>query len=231
MAKRPDIRKRLRNSTAAAHQRMHRHPGFAAAASGRISLEDYRLLLSRLWGFHYAFERVLGQTPWEPDVYAAAAGRARSQMLESDLMALGAEWDSIRAMPQCDALTPPQSLAEFMGSLYVMEGSTLGGVQIARALETLVASSGACKFFVGYGDRHGAMWRSFLSLLEACASSEDMEVAIVGGAQRTFRDFELWMEGWREQAAVGEPAEEGAEAAHRLQPAKASIEGMGDIHV
>jgi heme oxygenase len=204
LTKRSGIRTRLRESTAPVHNRLHRHPGFAAVASGSISLGDYRLLLSRLWGFHYAFERVLGQARREIVVGVAVEGRARSQMLESDLVALGADRDSVRDIPQCLALRPPRSAPEFMGALYVAEGSTLGGLQLARALEPLIAAGGGRSFFQGYGDQHGAMWRSFLFQLEACASSEEKEAAIVDGALRTFCDFEIWMEGWSQQPDAGE---------------------------
>ena len=54
-----DVRARLRLITASAHERIAPpHSGFAAAAAGTISLSDYRLLLSRLFGFHKAFEIV-----------------------------------------------------------------------------------------------------------------------------------------------------------------------------
>jgi heme oxygenase len=193
-----DIRARLRESTAAVHERLHRHKGFAAAAAGTISLEDYRLLLSRLWGFHRAFERVFGQINHEEDAGIEFEERARSSMLESDLVALGADRGSIRGLPQCETLRPPRNAHEFMGALYVIEGSTLGGVQLARALKSVVASgSGEGRsFFLGYGDRHSAMWRSFLARLEECVRSEADGTAVVAGATRTFDDFETWMDEW-----------------------------------
>ena len=86
-----------------------------------------------------------------------------------------------------------------MGALYVVEGSTLGGIQLARALKAVVAadSGEGRSFFLGYGDRHGAMWRSFLKRLEDCASSEADDDAVIEGATRTFVDFESWMAGWK----------------------------------
>jgi heme oxygenase len=204
-----DIRLLLRNRTAKIHERLHGHAGFAAAAAGTISRDDYRLLLSRLWGFHRAFECVFGQFNNERDVRVAFEDRGRSLMLESDLVALGLHRAAIQRLPLCRALHPPRSEAEFIGALYVVEGSTLGGVQIARALAPLVAreGGGGRSFFLGYGDRHGAMWRAFLERLQDCAGSEEKEAAIVLGGMRTFSDFEIWMNGWLDRPTVDAAAE------------------------
>ena len=136
-------------------------------------------------------------------------------MLESDLGALGWDGASIVRLPQCERLRAPASTAEFMGALYVVEGSTLGGIQLARALEPLVRSGEGRSFFLGYGDRHGAMWRSFLKRLEECASSEAAGDAVIEGAIRTFADFESWMAGW-DAGAAPEANPHPLDRAHRL---------------
>jgi heme oxygenase len=107
-------------------------------------------------------------------------------------------------------MQPPRSEAEFMGALYVVEGSTRGGVQIARALAPLAAreGGGGRSFFLGYGDRHGAMWRAFLERLQDCAGREENEAAIVLGAMRAFSDFEIWMNGWLDRPTHDAAAEE-----------------------
>jgi heme oxygenase len=210
-----DIRTRLRKSTAAVHERLHHHEGFAAVASGTIDLVDYQRLLSRLWGFHYPFETALGQVDREQEIGVEFASRGRSRMLESDLVALGWDRASVLRLPQCESLRAPANAAEFMGALYVVEGSTLGGIQLARALKAVVAadSGEGRSFFLGYGDRHGAMWRSFLKRLEDCGSSEAEDDAVVEGAIRTFVDFESWMEGWK--ASFAEAIPQRTESAHR----------------
>ena len=227
MPAKSDIRARLRKSTAAVHERLHRHDGFAAAAVGTINLVDYQRLLARLWGFHHAFEIALGRVDRERDVGVEFTSRGRSRLLESDLVALGWDGASVVRLPQCESLRAPASTAEFMGALYVVEGSTLmgalyvvegstlGGIQLARALEPLVRSGEGRSFFLGYGDRHGAMWRSFLKRLEECASSEAAGDAVIEGAIRTFADFESWMAGW-DAGAAPEANPHPLNRAHRL---------------
>jgi len=200
-----DIRARLRRSTAAAHERLHHHRGFAAVAAGTVSLGCYRLLLARLWGFHSAFERVLGQFSRCLDAGVALEPRARSSFLESDLAALGMDRDRVRALPQCSSLLAPRSIAEFLGALYVIEGSTLGGLHLARALAPLLGAetTEGRTFFLGYGDQHGAMWRSFLDRLNDGVANEADAAHAVDGATRTFCDFENWMERWDAPPTTG----------------------------
>jgi heme oxygenase len=211
-----DIHARLRKSTAAVHERLHQHEGFAAVAAGTIDLIDYQRLLSRLWGFHFPFETALGRVDREQDIRVEFAARGRSRMLESDLVALGWDRASVVGLPQCESLRAPANAAEFMGALYVVEGSTLGGIQLARALKAVVGgdSGEGRSFFLGYGDRHGAMWRSFLKRLENCASSEADDDAVIEGANRTFADFESWMAGWKAIFAT-EAIPQPIESAHR----------------
>jgi heme oxygenase len=198
-----DIHAQLRKATAAVHERLHHHTGFAAAASGMISHSDYRMLLQRLWGFHQAFEAMLR------NVDTSQLGkninldkRARAPLLESDLAATGMDYASVEKLPTCEWLTKPQNETEFMGALYVVEGSTLGGVHIARALKSLFPSESGegRRFFIGYGEEHGLMWRAFLSQLEETARTEKDEADIIRGADTTFKDFEKWMRDWKQTA-------------------------------
>ena len=195
------LRARLRVATEPAHERLHHHPGFAAAASGAISREDYRDLLERLLGFHEAFEAACERSERAGVIDRGEEDRSRAPMLVADLTSLGLDRGDIARLPIREGLAAPRSEAEWLGGLYVIEGSTLGGLHIARALKPLFADGEddeqGRRFFLGYAERHGAMWRSFLERLErACASAEDADIA-VEAALRTFDDFEAWMEDWR----------------------------------
>jgi heme oxygenase len=189
------MRSRLRAATAGAHERMHAHRGFAAAAAGAISIADYRWLLRRLHGFHRAFEIALAERVGAEFVGA----RARAHLIAADLEALGLDAGEIARLPLCDALSTPRDKAEALGALYVVEGSTLGGVQIARALQGVVGGSDGRGrlFYLGYGERHGAMWRAFLEELEALAERRADADAAVRAAVDTFEQFERWMRDWR----------------------------------
>ena len=195
-----DLRMRLREATAQIHERLHGHAGLGAAATGAMARDDYRLLLARLWGFHKAFEEALDEAARSLALDIAMADRARAPMLEADLTTLGLDARQIAQLPRCDYIFRPADAPAFMGALYVVEGSTLGGVHIARALSGLFdgPEGEGRKFFLGYGERHSLMWRGFLARLDAFAGDEFCEAAAIEGAVRTFADFEIWMDGWRQ---------------------------------
>jgi heme oxygenase len=190
----------LRIATQDVHARLHHHPGLSAVAAGTISMRAYGNLLSRLWGFHRAFEDILANPPAGLDF--DPRDRARAGMLEADLIDLGHDRQAIGRLPVCAFLYRPRLAAEFMGALYVVEGSTMGGAQLARALAPLFDGAGEMgrRFFLGYGARNGAMWRDFVDRLDRLAGNEELEVAATRGAVATFNDFERWVAGW-------EPAE------------------------
>jgi heme oxygenase len=192
------LRWRLRAATATTHERMHAHPGFEAAAAGTIELSDYRRLLVRLYGFHRPFEDIVRSAA---DVYRIDLdmnARARSPMLLADLQTIGFD-PSAATLP----LWPPSlrlvSKGSLLGALYVLEGSALGGVQIARALKDRVGNGlgKALLFFVGRGDRQGAMWREFVEELESLRDDDEEAMRAEDAAIMTFRAFEDWMAGWR----------------------------------
>jgi len=46
------------------------------------------------------------------------------------------------------------------------------------------------------------MWRGFLQRLDAFAGDATHEAEAIKGAVETFDDFEIWMDGWRSEAAI-----------------------------
>ena len=190
-----DLRSRLRVATQDAHGRMHLHPGFRAAAAGSLTLAEYRDLLARLFGFHEAFDAAF---PSAPAAFARAIdlhARSRSEALAQDLAALGVA-PRIPALPLCATAPRPKSEPQWLGALYVTEGSTLGGAQIARALEALGIGEDGRRFFTAYGDLRSAMWRLFLARLETWAEDPEASAEVEASALAAFESFEVWMRDW-----------------------------------
>ncbi|WP_424360946.1 biliverdin-producing heme oxygenase [Methylocystis parvus] len=183
------LRGRLRAETADLHERLHRHPGLSAAASGAIDMDDYRALLMRLYGFHRAFESRLGEFA------GTGEALARSQLLASDLQTLGVTPEKCAYLPICDALPSITQEAEALGALYVVEGSSLGGARIAQALRAnLLRRDGkGCRFFSNDGARPRA-WENVLTRLNAI-DDRSQEQAVIAAARATFQAFDAWMKG------------------------------------
>ena len=93
-------------------------------------------MLKRFWGFHAVWEPAIGP---HATLKGLMAGRYRLDLIAADLSALGLLRSEIDALPLCrDAAGLAGSLEHALGSLYVLEGSTLGGRIITRALRCVV---------------------------------------------------------------------------------------------
>ena len=134
------LRWRLRAATATTHERMHAHPGFEAAAAGTIELSEYRRLLVRLYGFHRPFEEIARSAAEAFKVDLDMNARARSALLVADLQTIGFAPSATATLPFWRPSLRLVSKGSLLGALYVLEGSTLGGLQIARALKNRVGN-------------------------------------------------------------------------------------------
>ena len=183
---RPTLQDSLRSATAVVHERLHAHPGLAAVQAGTIDLRAYAALLSRLYGFHQAFELTAGIPP------------QRTNWLENDLAVLGFDTVKRAALPRCAAFPEPALKEYILGARYVVEGSALGGRSLARQLDELlgVGAVAGRHFFSGYGAETGRVWRDYLAHLEAVPDLGMKWATVVQGATETFAIFEQWLEKW-----------------------------------
>lgn len=193
---------RLKRETRPAHERIERDLDLMAPT---LSVDRYRSLLIGFFGFYAA---------WEPSAAAAIADdgffgpRRKLHLLVQDLAALGCDAAAIRAMPVCPAVPSMPGVREAMGSLYVLEGATLGGQFIACHLERtlgLSTESGGA-FFRSYGRQVGPMWQAFRARL-AALSSPEADSVVVQSAQATFARLHDWL--------CGDPQAVGAERLSR----------------
>lgn len=119
----------------------------------------YGRVLQVLDAFLAGWEPVVGAAlpaRWQPWLQA----RSRRPFLRQDLRHLG-----LATRPP--ATVPPMAdAAAAWGSIYVMEGSALGGQFISRVLARggLDAQGGAA-YFHGWGEATGSMWREVRELL------------------------------------------------------------------
>ena len=152
----------LRAATRTQHDRIER----LLALEAPMPLARYGVIL-------LGFQRFL--TAWEQELRDALpvrlhgwlAERGRLGFVAQDLAFLGHDVSGLAGqdVPRC---LPERSVAAAFGSLYVIEGSALGGQVITPRLKRdlgLEPGRGA-SYFHGFGDRTGAMWREFRLLAE-----------------------------------------------------------------
>jgi len=176
----------LREATRPAHQALDVALGLM---DDGIGIAAYTRLLERFYGFWCG---------WQPQMAglmrdeALLGPRRRLHLLAADLAALGLSPDAVRALPWCP-LPALRDASEALGSLYVMEGSTLGGRVILRHVGNRLGLDGnaGCAYFAGYGTATSPMWRSFLLRLDAADMLDAGRIA--AGASATFRCLGEWL--------------------------------------
>jgi len=146
-------------------------------------------LLARFHGFHRAWEPALEGVI--PDHLLNA--RLKLPLLERDLRSLGAGDDFLRTLPACaDAASLCRDEASAAGSLYVLEGSTLGGRVINRVLSGApwYPATGLA-YWDPYGAATGSRWKETLGYLESLPSGWSDEV--IASACATFALLHSWL--------------------------------------
>ena len=177
---------RLRTATATAHQRLEDDLDIFGKVAGA---DSRRRLVERFHGLHVGAERAL--SPWLHDIDGLVFGeRSRLPALDRDLKALGATVAGL--VPVC-AVASPASVAEALGMLYVLEGSTLGGHVIGRRMASEGLDRVGLTFLDPYGARVGERWRDFLAVLERETASDAAREAAATGARRAFAVTHDWL--------------------------------------
>ena len=169
---------RLRAGTAGAHEAAERAFDWQVRFG---SLAGYGATLARLHAFHAAWEPYLAAVLADPGFFDP---RRRLSHLADDL----------RHLRQVPALLPRPELpvlateAAALGSLYVLDGSRLGGRLIARHVaETLGLRPGEGLSY--YGCHEAGSWRAFCDRLNTSVRpGADSDAALLA-ALATFRCF------------------------------------------
>ena len=179
-----DLPHRLRHETADLHRRTEETVGLPGSVRSRAG---YAALLRRLHELHAAVETRWAEHAWAGSWAAVGVdvdAHRRSADLATDLRLLpdGDPDGTGAAVPDLAAL--PAGFPALLGSLYVLEGSSLGGRMLAPAIREQVGDV-PTTFFAGEG-RHPAAWRSVQAALRRFDGDAD---GVVAGARATFVAF------------------------------------------
>jgi heme oxygenase len=183
----PSARASLRSATRAAHERME---AGLQLISPDLTRGEYIATLRRFLAVHTVLDREL-------EVHVAELRRlgfewelrGKVSLLRRDLDVLGSSPCSLDQAARLPSLLPTAFHA--LGALYVIEGSTLGGMVISRHLERAlrIGPADGASFFYGQGAATGARWKQLCGLLERrLADPRSLEQA-VSGANTTFSLF------------------------------------------
>lgn len=179
---------RLKQETLSPHQQLEK------LIVGRIkamnSMQAYIDLLNHFYTFYGGLEDIIPVSLVAPYLHDYSS-RRKSAILEKDLLNCGAELPH-KAIKE--ALPEISNVAQAIGALYVIEGSTLGGQIISNMIrKQLNLNNDNCiTYFIGYGDQTMTKWMDFKQVIISL-SETDVPI-MIESANDTFARFHHWIE-------------------------------------
>jgi len=131
----------LRRATAAAHHELDHHPFLQRLVRNGLTLVQYTESLAAMYRPHACLERQVFNEPWARE--SGLSLSLRLGRLADDLTALECPIPPLPAPIEHQ----PAGRAAWCGRLYVLEGSRLGSVFIARQLHASLGDGIPCRFF------------------------------------------------------------------------------------
>jgi heme oxygenase len=182
---------RLRDETAEHHQRVER--GLDLMRDD-LTRPRWTRLVGRFYGFYQPWEVAVERAVNGGELAVIVADRRKVAWLERDLADLAVPSSQREALPRCARLPALDSPARVLGSMYVLEGATLGGQHISRHVEKTLGLSGGrgYSFFRSYGAETGRMWQAFRRTVLALAPALDADTMVEAACQ-TFDRFHNWL--------------------------------------
>lgn len=175
----------LRNQTGASHKSLEDRQLSRSLLDPSLSLSSYQLYLSKLYRVVRACEAQV--YPLISHLLKDLPRRQKSELIFNDLLATGMSQKNIAGLPV--HYFQEMNIAQAMGAMYVLEGSTLGGrILYKHTNETLgLNQESGASYFWGYGAETGIMWKIFLSALSHTAIEKKCEDEIIRSAAETFK--------------------------------------------
>ena len=184
------LRQRLKRETAAVHQHLEAQLGLLDPS---LDVHRYLRVLETFYGFY---------VPVEIDVTRLAAAevplgfplRARAELIERDLLALGLSPADLAALPLCSDRPELSCVEDLAGCLYVLEGACLGGQVLIPLLHRRlgVAKDSGAAFFAGEEERTQARWSTVVVWLDGLPHTGASATKIIRAATATFNAFTRW---------------------------------------
>lgn len=173
------LRHRLREETDAIHQSLHRNPGLQKLVSADCTTANYAKVLSVFYHFYRDVDERFNAIPVDQR-FAYESQPLR--WLQQDFLALNQPLPerSFSSLVSAKIDSSAPQLENYIGYLYVKQGSTLGGQSISKQLKkSLALEPGVTQFFFyGFGDQTGYYWKEFLNYLAQHEADLDADVVI-----------------------------------------------------
>ncbi len=176
----------LRTRTETEHQNTENSPIMHEVLGENFSLAGYCVLLKRFMSFYIPLESAF--QAFLSNATITYTYHPKLPLIHSDLAYCSDEEVQLDVTPT--AVPAIDDVASFLGALYVVEGSTLGGSVIRKMLEKHMDTSQGAQFFYPYGKETKQHWdatRTFINTTaEDCAVDKN---AVCNVAIATFQSI------------------------------------------
>ncbi|QJT08937.1 biliverdin-producing heme oxygenase [Oceanidesulfovibrio marinus] len=186
---------RLKDSIQDLHDAAQETRPLDAILNRSITRDEYRAVLERFYGIVIPFEAFIAANIGGFDLGQPYAEIARRPDLERDLLFFGADAEYIAALPLAEVDARPD-LPTALGLLYLMEGSRLGGLVIARSLqESLhVDPCHGAAYFSSRGKDPHMLNDELRNRLESWVTRTGKGDAVISAAREGFSLMNAWMD-------------------------------------
>jgi heme oxygenase len=179
------ITERLKAETAVQHQATEAVSFGHKIMGGTLTVDEYKLLIEKNYILHVLIEKALLSSDLIPADFELKS-RLKTQSLMDDLLLLN---HPVPAIPEF-AVTYTTA-AQALGAMYVVEGATLGGAYILKALQRNPAFTemGQFHYYSVYGEKIGPNWKKFQEGLLNHINTTALEDETIESAKKTFDLF------------------------------------------
>lgn len=174
---------RLKGDTSSLHRKLEHAPVSASLMNPSVTKQQYIHYLAAMrqiiaWTEAHVFTAI---APIIPDIES----RRKLHTIDRDLNNL--QW-SVRDLhsdfnPSLSSVSP----SALLGFMYVVEGSSLGGLVILKQLQQQeFIAPDTTNFLTVYGEQTGVYWRKFSTALSVYTVKNRIESDVIQGAQDAF---------------------------------------------
>lgn len=176
----------VKSATTEDHKNAEKHSYGAEIMSRTLNKQQYSQLLVANYMYIAAWEAQWSELMDYNSDNLHLDSRRKMELLEQDFAELGINKDDLPSLE----LPMPATKAQFLGRMYVIEGSTLGGAMISKQLMANSNLAGLdFRFYGGYGPMLIPFWKQFLEELNAVTYEED-QAECIAWAKQSFQDME-----------------------------------------
>ncbi len=185
-----DLLVELKTKTSPIHQEFEKISLLTKIMREDINLQEYKQLLCIFYGFIYPYETKIKLTHSN-----LLFNREKSPLLRADLATF--EQFNLEDVSFCDATNSFSMEADIYGYLYVMEGATLGGQFISKALKAnhQLPPHISTHYFNPYDQETRRRWEDFSFNLCDNNVTRYQKDQVVASAIETFTALLHWVRG------------------------------------